>query len=511
MIRRLLVTLLGLLLLSGGFVFSWIQDPNRFKPELANLIEEQAGVPVEINGDLAWRLFPPLSLTAKSITANVDGVAWSAGYLALDLDVLTIIQTRDVDRWRIESLTLRDVTVTDDSGVLDMRSLTVSNFAMGTAAPVTASLIYTPLDAEPIPLELTALVAYQSSPALISIADANFSSTVAAGVCNLEATTTEGGAPASLPKAEEPKPEDLIPVEVWRSYDWQGQCDFEHLTGADYRFEGATVVLTNIDGTGENVLRLPEFFGGSATVTLAIDARREPIMWKFTPDLQNVDSQRLMEWLDQRLQWVAPLAYAGTLELEGNTTDELVASLSGETSFDAGKGAISIGMIKQPLLAIATLLQEPEKISSWPDVWNYERLVGNWRVDKQHHIVEVALDNLTVVADGDYDAATDDLDMLAELTFKTLPEGTMFEVNPLLMDLPIPVRCRGALESPNCRVDEKAAQRLVASMLTSREGSAMREKLNQKIEEKVPEEYRDAARSVLDLLGDVLEDRENRD
>jgi hypothetical protein len=218
-----------------------------------------------------------------------------------------------------------------------------------------------------------------------------------------------------------------------------------------------------------------------------------------------------MEWLDQRLQWVAPLAYAGTLELEGNTTDELVASLSGETSFDAGKGAISIGMIKQPLLAIATLLQEPEKISSWPDVWNYERLVGNWRVDKQHHIVELALDNLTVVADGDYDAATDDLDMLAELTFKTLPEGTMFEVNPLLMDLPIPVRCRGALESPNCRVDEKAAQRLVASMLTSREGSAMREKLNQKIEEKVPEEYRDAARSILDLLGDVLEDRENRD
>ena len=299
-------------------------------------------------------------------------------------------------------------------------------------------------------------------------------------------------------------------MEIWRSYDWQGQCDFEHLTGADYRFAGASVVFANNGGAGENVLRLPEFFGGSATVSLAIDARNEPILWSLTPDLKDVDSQRLMEWLDQRLQWVAPLAYAGTLELEGNTTDELVASLSGETSFDAGKGGISIGMIKQPLLAIATMLQEPDKISSWPEVWDYERFVGNWRVHKQHHIVEVALDNLTVMADGDYDARNDDLDMLAELTFKTLPEGRMFEVNPLLMDLPIPVRCRGALESLNCGVDEKAAQRLLASMLTSREGSAMRDKLDQKIEEKVPEEYRDAARSFLDLLGDALEDQEDQ-
>ncbi|MCZ6708813.1 MAG: AsmA family protein [Gammaproteobacteria bacterium] len=508
MIRRLLVTLLGLLLLSGGFVFYWIQDANRFKPELEALIEEQTGVPVRINGDLAWRLFPPLSLTARSVTADVDGVAWTVGYLALDLDVMTIIQTRDVDRWRIQSLTLNDVTMADDSGRLDVHALTVSNFAVGAAAPVTASLIYTPVGSEPIPLELTALVAYQTNPTLISIADANFSSTAAAGVCNLEATPTDRGAPGPAPM---PKAGDLIPVEIWRSYDWHGQCDFEQLNGADYRFEDATVVLANNGGSGENVLRLPEFFGGNATVTLAIDARRDPILWKVTPDLQEVDSQRLMAWLDQRLQWIAPLAFAGTLELEGNTTDELIASLSGETSFDGGHGAISIAKIKQPLLAIATLLQEPDKISSWPDVWDYERFVGNWRIDKQHHIVEFALDNLTVLADGDYDARNDDLDILAELTFETLPEGRMFEVNPLLMDLPIPVRCRGALESPNCGIDEKAAQRLVASMLTSREGSAMREKLDQKIEEKVPEEYRDAARSFLDLLGGVLENSENQD
>ena len=131
--------------------------------------------------------------------------------------------------------------------------------------------------------------------------------------------------------------------------------------------------------------------------------------------------------------------------------------------------------------------------------------MGKWRVDKQHHNLDFALDNLSVVADGNYDASRNELDMLAQLTFKTLTEGRMFEVDPLLMDLPIPVRCRGALEDPQCRVDEKAAQQLVASVLTSKEGSAMRQKLDAKIEEQVPEEYREAARGLLDLLGGTLE------
>ena len=66
--------------------------------------------------------------------------------------------------------------------------------------------------------------------------------------------------------------------------------------------------------------------------------------------------------------WMAPLAYNGTLKFEGNTADALIASLSGETRFDGGRGAISIIKIKQPLLAVATMLQEPGRVSGWPDL-----------------------------------------------------------------------------------------------------------------------------------------------
>jgi AsmA protein len=413
---------------------------------------------------------------------------------------MTILRTRDVDQWRIQALTLNDVNMLDDSGELDMAVLTVRNFAFGTPAPISTTLTYTPTDAEPIPVELSGTVTYSPDPERITIGSMNFSTDIAAGVCNIDAAPAGGAAPAATGTDDE-----LIPLEIWRSYDWEGQCDLEHVSVEDQRFEGVTAALANNGGAGDNVLRIPEFFGGSATLNLSLDASNEPVRWTLTPDLKNVDSQQLMAWLDQRLQWIAPLAYGGTLTFEGNTPDELIASLSGETSFDGGQGAISVTKIKQPLLALATLLRKPEQISAWPDVWDYERFVGNWRIDKQHHNLDFALDNLTVTADGDYDAIADRMDMLAELTFATLPEGRMFEVNPLMMDLPIPVRCRGALENPKCRVDDKAAQRLVATVLTSEEGSAMRDKLDQKIDEEVPEEYRETARGLLDMLGGALQ------
>jgi len=500
MLRRILMILLWLVLLGGGFVFYWIQDANRFKPELENLIQEQAGVQVKINGDLSWRLFPPISLTAAAVTAMQDGQQWSAERLALDLDVMTILRTRDVNQWRIQALTLNDVTMADDTGKLGVAELRVRDFAIGTPAPVNASLTYTPMGAKPIPLQVKAAVTYQPEPEHFTISDADFATDMAAGVCNLDASPVTGAKPAPAPKDG-----DLIPVEIWRGFDWQGQCDLERLTVEDQRFNNVTLQLANAGGAGENVLRIPEFFGGSAVLTLAVDAKSEPIRWTLKPDLKGVDSQQLTRWLDPKLHWIAPLAYGGTLQFQGNTPAELMASVSGETSFDGGQGAISITRIKEPLLAVAKTLRESDEISRWPDIWNYERLVGHWRVDRQHHNLDLALDNLTVAANGDYDVAKDQMDIVAELTFKTLSEGKMFDMSPLLMDLPIPVRCRGTIEDPKCAVDDKAAKQLAATMLTSKEGTPMREKLDAKIDKEVPEQYRDAARSLLDMLGGALD------
>jgi hypothetical protein len=172
--------------------------------------------------------------------------------------------------------------------------------------------------------------------------------------------------------------------------------------------------------------------------------------------------------------------------------------VKGRTQFDGGKGRIDIAQIKAPLQNLAILLNEGERIAKWPDLWPYERLIGDWSVNGKQHVLDFALDNLTARLNGEYDPLSDALDMKAQVQFVTLPDIKGFDVNPLLVDLPIPVNCRGTLESPECSLDAQAAQQVVAKVLASEQGRA---EIDRQIDEKVPEEYRETARGLLDMLG----------
>ena len=68
----------------------------------------------------------------------------------------------------------------------------------------------------------------------------------------------------------------------------------------------------------------------------------------------------------------------------------------------------------------------------------------------------------------------------AELTFSDDPALPVFPLNPLLYDLPIPVRCQGPVQEPLCRLDADAAQRLVAQALSGGEDNALRARLERR-------------------------------
>ena len=211
-----------------------------------------------------------------------------------------------------------------------------------------------------------------------------------------------------------------------------------------------------------------------------------------------------MAWLDQRLKWIAPLAYSGAITMTGNTREELVQSVQGKTTFDGGKGRIDIAQIKQPLLQLATLFREPDRIAAWPEIWDYERLIGEWVINGTRHKMDFALDNLTAAVNGTYDPLVDALDMDVEFLFQDNPGMHSFDVNPVLVGLAIPLTCSGTLEAPKCGVNPEATRNLVAAVLTSEQGSEAREKIDKAIDEKVPEEYRETARGLLDMLGESL-------
>jgi hypothetical protein len=63
----------------------------------------------------------------------------------------------------------------------------------------------------------------------------------------------------------------------------------------------------------------------------------------------------------------------------------------------------------------------------------------------------------------------------------------------------LPIRCRGSLDAPKCSADEAGTRKLLTQALSG-SNPEMKEKLDQAIDEKVPEQYRDAARSLLEML-----------
>ncbi|MGE0624209.1 MAG: AsmA family protein [Pseudomonadales bacterium] len=490
---RLLIGLAVVVALVVGAAYFLLQDPNRFKPEIQAVIEEQTGAKVDIAGDLSWSLIPPVSLTARDISAEYDGGHYALGALALELDLLSVISSRDINQWEVVALTLEDVTVDQEGSLTTVERFALRNFKPDTPSPFETSLTQRSAEGEERPLTARGLVAINLGTRQAALTETRFETTEAGGVCDLNATFKDGTQP--------PDPEDaVVPVSVWRSIDWSGQCLLDRLTLEEETFQNVTLELANRGGNSTTVMRIPEFFQGSAEAVVDIDASADPVRWRIRPDLARADSTEVMAWLDQRLKWVAPLAYSGEITMTGNTEEKLVRSVKGTTTFDGGQGQIDIAQIKQPLLRLATLFQEPERIAAWPDLWSYQKLIGEWAINGTSHRMDFALDNLTAAANGDYDPLADALDMDLEFVFKSDPGINGFDINPALLDVPIPLTCTGTLEAPKCGVTRDGASRLVASVMQGAKGQEIREKLDRKIDEEVPEQYRDAARGLLDLL-----------
>ena len=506
MLRYLVRTILGMAIMAlvvTAAAYFFLQDPNRFKPEIEAFIEEQTGAKVDIGADLSWQLLPPLALSATDVSAEYEGSAYELAAMQLDLDLMSVVRNRDINQWEVTALTLADLTVSQEDTVTHIESFRIDNFKPARPSPFSAKLTQRTGEEPALPLTVNGMISADPDSRQVSLTSTRFETTEASGVCNIDAAFKDATQP--------PDPEDaVIPVSVWRSIDWSGVCNLDRLTLLEEDFDTATVTLENVAGRSTTNVSIPEFFEGSAGATVDIDASATPVQWRIEPDLSRADSTAVMNWLDQRLKWIAPLAYSGEITMTGNTREELVNSVQGKTVFDGGQGRIDIAQIKQPLLNLATMFREPDRIAAWPELWTYERLIGEWVINGTRHEMDFALDNLTAAIRGDYDPLSDALDMDVEFLFEDNPGMHSFDVNPVLVGLPIPLSCSGSLEAPTCAVTADATRNLVAAVLTSEDGE-VREKIDDAIEEKVPEEYREAARGLLDLLGESLKKQQQKD
>ncbi len=510
---RLIGRLLGIILLAAVatviVVAFWIQDANRLKPELETLLSDASDYDVVINGDVSWQLWPPLVLAMQNLQASNIEQQIAVESIELKMDLSAMWQ--DIERWQVSELDVNGATLRSATGSTAIKSLTLTGFAPGTPADFTLNAAYAASaddgsDVTPVNAQASGIVTYFPAAAdkreRITLGDTRVVSDLGDGVCSAEITTAVNppAQPILVPD------EALLPLDVLANYDLSGECAMSRLPLGNETFNDATLELSNVNGALDVLLQINDFLDGNMLAEVNVDTDEQPIVWTVVPEISNVDSQRLIDWSDQRLQWVAHIGANSTITMRGNTEAELVRSVQATSEFDGGEGQLNIEKIKTQLMRLAVLARETERIATWPDIWEYETFTGRWNIEGTEQALTFALDNMSVNAEGSYDYFTDELDMLANVTIhETEGDTTPFTINPLLVGTPIPVRCRGASSDPTCRLDQDAARQIVARALTTGDDSGLRRKLEEKIDEDVPEEYRDAARDLLDILGRSLE------
>jgi len=502
---------LTLALLLGAFFYA--QDANRLKPEIEALINDNSDFHIEINGEIQWQLFPPLTLQISNLVAKDDDLQIDVGSVDLKMDLSAMWQ--DTDRWKVTALQLTDTTVIAEQSTIHLQQFELENFTPGESANFFADATYTAAakNTQPISAQLEGQITYfpalDTTPQRIHLTELSIDSAMAKGVC--EADVRERDTPSnhlsgsSLPEETD---DDILPLALLLAYDIVADCDLRELTINEETFHNTTLQITNATGQLNILADVKDFLGGSVLTNIDVDAVTAPIQWTITPQVTNVDSQRLMDWVDQRLGWIAPIAVNSVIKLQGNTEADLLATVQAESNFDGGQGQLDISAIKQQLMQLAALTRRTDKVAAWPDLWDYQQFTGNWAIDGANHILRFTLDNMEVDATGTVDYANESMDILANITLNKAPETSPFHVNSMLEGTPIPIRCTGPTAEPECKLDDHAVQNLIADALRSDSETGLRRKIEDKIEEDVPEEYQDMARKLLDLLGGSVEQRD---
>jgi len=313
------------------------------------------------------------------------------------------------------------------------------------------------------------------------------------------AGTFGGVAFAAPPIRDVASEQPLLPLELIRATDWNGKMSIGQLVYEGAQFDDARIDTRNVAAEVDSTVDLPRFFGGTATGRLTVDATGAIPQWNVAPKLDHVDSQAFLAWLGNKYDWVARFLAAGEFNMRGNTRHELIGSLDGHASFDGGQGVINIEEIKKAAQGIADVAGGSKLVNAWPERLKYQRFVGTWDVKGANQSFDVALDNLALKGNGRIDMLADDLDVRATVTVESEPKYQSFKVGSSLMGLPLPIHCKGSLASPKCGADEERTRQLVAQALSG-ENPEMKKRLDKAIDEKVPEQYRDAAKSLLEML-----------
>lgn len=312
------------------------------------------------------------------------------------------------------------------------------------------------------------------------------------------AETAENDLAAAAPQPQRGNDIEL-PFDSLQSFNVLGSIAIESITANDLVIQDVNLFTNVEDGVLDIELQPTSLYNGTAQGLIRVDSRGDDAALETQLALNQLNIVEFAPAIS-RLNTVTgrlnvETAYAAT----GSTTNELLNSLNGSTSFAITENSVDIGVIKQVFTAIAALSPTGESIQQWPDVIQFGELGGYILLEDgitDNQEVQLRMDNVNINGTGGIDLAAGSFDYDLEFAILGPPAAQTIPINELFHNVPWPVDCSARFAdevSQYCRPDFTRVREIFAQLGQN----AIRNELQNRLIEQVPEDLEETARGLL--------------
>ena len=291
--------------------------------------------------------------------------------------------------------------------------------------------------------------------------------------------TADTGA-ATAPQKEQP----LFPMETLRKLNLAGNLRINDLTVKNIHAEAIELKVHAKNGKLEFNEQVGRFYDGLIKGGFVLDARGN------TPQLQ-VDQQASRILAGPLLQDLAEIdkldgsgAFNANLKTTGQTVSQLKRSLNGTFDFNFRDGSVKginlAGMIRE---AKARLAGETVAVTQEPEQTDFSELSGSASVQNgiiSNRDLQAKSPYLRVDGSGKANLVMENLDYTIRPVIVSSAKGQGGQGLDELVGVPIPIHFEGPWAKPEWKID-------LAKVLQEKQKAEAKEKIESKIQEKLPE------------------------
>ena len=308
-------------------------------------------------------------------------------------------------------------------------------------------------------------------------------------------TASTGAATQPSPSAAKEQP--LIPEELIRSLNLDGDMKLNSLTVANLRFEKPSVKMRAASGKADVAIS-SDFYHGTIKLDSSVNVRQknEPALGA----VANVSGINL-EALATAIPALKPVHGSVNASLDVKTKGQLQSvltkNLNGSMQFKINNGAFTnANFDKMVCEGVAFIRKSDLEKTDWDSSTKFKDLGGSFIISNgvaSNNNLIAALSNLNLKGDGQVNLVQQTLDYHLGLNIRgaeSPDSDPACQVNEKYRDIDWPVRCQGNLGTLQCGIDNERLGDTIADILKVEAREQIQEQLEENLKEPVRELFK---------------------